>query len=93
MLCDKCGRPVALRDSAVILDAIADGHPDFTIFLVNDRHLLPVVEAGVTVCPGSPSRAQYLSGQPRDPRYGYKAELEARYRQAREEQFRQFNLA
>lgn len=32
------------------------------------RHLLPVIDGGTVVCGGSPSRAQYLEGQPRDTR-------------------------
>ncbi|MDO8435635.1 MAG: hypothetical protein Q7S89_03090 [bacterium] len=46
-----------------------------------DRHLLPV--AGEIPCAGSPSRAQYLPGQPRDTRgYGYHDEMEASFRAA-----------
>jgi hypothetical protein len=34
-----------------------------------NRHLLPVVDGkGKIICEGSPSRAQYLEGQPRDKR-------------------------
>ncbi|MBI4598645.1 hypothetical protein HY734_00435 [Candidatus Uhrbacteria bacterium] len=41
-------------------------------------HVLPIVEDGKQVCPGSPSRAQYIEGQPRDPRpeFAYDAETE-----------------
>lgn len=49
------------------------------------RHLLPVVEDGKVVCEGSPSRAQYIEGQPRDPRgslYPYDETIEAQRRAA-----------
>ncbi|MFZ2682115.1 MAG: hypothetical protein WAZ14_03420 [Patescibacteria group bacterium] len=32
------------------------------------RHLLPVMDGEEVVCAGSPSRAQYIEGQPRDER-------------------------
>lgn len=41
------------------------------------RHLLPIEG-----CVGSPSRAQYLENQPRDPRYPYEYDQEAAWRDA-----------
>ena len=80
--CDKCGRVVATINDATVLDAIAFEEPAVA-FMYHARHLLPVVENGTVVCEGSPSRAQYLDGQPRDTRgYPYLPEHEARYRAA-----------
>lgn len=64
--CDKCGIEVPERNDVAIFEAHRTGNVFF--YLVNSRHLLPVVENGVVVCEGSPSRAQYLEGQPRDTR-------------------------
>jgi hypothetical protein len=81
--CDKCGKPVDPTNDAVELDielhrAEGDLFP-IGLVIAQARHLLPV--AG---CPGSPSRAQYLEGQPRDPRgiYGYDPEHEEPIRKA-----------
>lgn len=47
------------------------------------RHLLPVVEGGRVLCEGSPSRAEFLEGQPRDTRgFSYTIEDEVLYRAA-----------
>lgn len=48
------------------------------LVFAQSRHLLPVQEGGRVVCEGSPSRAQYLEGQPRDrrPQYAYDPKLE-----------------
>lgn len=45
---------------------------------------MPVFENGIQICEGSPSRAQYIEGQPRDSRapYAYRPEWEQRYRDA-----------
>jgi hypothetical protein len=51
------------------------------MLLGRPRHLLPT-----RYCEGSPSRAQYLEGQPRDPRpeYAYNADHEAAISEAHE---------
>jgi len=84
-ICDKCGREVPDNNNAVRLDMVISGQSvaKLTGFLLSQsRHILPVVEGGRVVCPGSPSRAQYLPGQPRDPRYPYQQDMEAKYREA-----------
>jgi hypothetical protein len=82
MNCDKCNRPVSVRNDATVYDAIRYCNPTVALYAVA-RHLLPVFENGERVCDGSPSRAQYLEGQPRDFRgYPYKQELEAPSRDA-----------
>jgi hypothetical protein len=65
--CDKCGLPVAPEDDAVALD-IELGIGGWWLIGCHPRHLFPNDH-----CPGSPSRAQYLPGQPRDarPEYAY----------------------
>lgn len=80
--CDKCGNEVPAANDAVNLDFIITGDP--LLGFAISRHLLPVVIDGVTVCTGSPSRAQYIEGQPRDARgvYGYTSEQETRVREA-----------
>lgn len=74
--CDKCGLPVADKDNAVLIDkALTD---DWTLIFSQPRHLLPTEN-----CPGSPSRAQYIEGQPRDTRgYTYDERLEQPIRDA-----------
>lgn len=83
MLCDKCGREVPRDNDATFHAAIMTGDPLFSLMCVA-RHLLPVLEGDVKICEGSPSRAQYLEGQPRDERgsYPYRQEQEAPYRAA-----------
>lgn len=80
--CDKCGTDVSPVNDAVNLDLIITGEP-MLIFAIS-RHLLPVIVDGVTVCASSPSRAQYIAGQPRDPRgvYGYTSDQETKVREA-----------
>jgi hypothetical protein len=68
--CDKCGRLVPPHNNAVNFEQILAGSGDTLI--ADSRHLLPVTENGKVVCEGSPSRAQYFPGQPRDPRPGHK---------------------
>lgn len=70
--CDKCGQPVDPKNDAVALEAVIHQHmgrPDKALWLAftaSSRHLLPTGD-----CEGSPSRAQYLEGQPLDPRGEY----------------------
>jgi hypothetical protein len=80
--CDKCRTPVPPGNDATLFEALVTGNPYFA--LANSRHLLPVVKDGVQVCEGSPSRAQYLEGQPRDSRgtYPYIEEREQLFRAA-----------
>ena len=59
--CDKCGREVPFANNAVVLESIRLGIPDLVIW-AEPCHLLPVIENGKVVCPGSPSRAKYLNG-------------------------------
>ena len=69
--CNKCGTPVPPSDDATILEAITTGNSMIAFFAVS-RHIMPVIIDGTLICEGSPSRAQYLEGQPRDTRgYGY----------------------
>ena len=78
--CDKCGERVPPHNDIRELEAIRSNNG--TYLLLKARHCLPVVRDGVTVCPGSPSRAQYLGGSPRDARglYPYDPASEASYR-------------
>lgn len=86
-VCDKCYTPVDPANDAVRLHAqiLEDmGRPDEALWFqigAQPRHLLPVEG-----CEGSPSRAQYLEGQARDPRpeYPYIETLEERVRTAYE---------
>jgi hypothetical protein len=92
--CGKCGRPVTVGNDAGIVNLVAgiiQHHgPNFTMNQIDRaslafsligsgiRHFLP--EGG---CEGSPSRAQYVSGQPRDTRgYPYVEENERLFRAA-----------
>ncbi len=76
-ICDKCGKEVPLQNDATIIEAIVSGQPATTLFF-QSRHFLPTAD-----CEGSPSRAQYIEGQPRDTRgYSYRPELEQPYRSA-----------
>lgn len=61
-LCDKCGQEVPPENDAVRLEMILNPG-DFTLMVAQSRHLLPT-----DTCEGSPSRAQYLEGQPYDKR-------------------------
>jgi hypothetical protein len=74
--CDKCGEPVDEANNAVALDEKISGGSMALIF-ARPRHLLPTEH-----CAGSPSRAQYLPGQPEDPRYPYQDEYEVIVRTA-----------
>ena len=64
LVCDKCGEPVPHANDAVALDIFLGAGPG--LITAQPRHLLPTDK-----CPGSPSRAQYLPGQPKDVRYPY----------------------
>ena len=82
--CDKCGKVVNADNDAVDLEFIMrfGTRPDALEKFVNGgaRHLLPT-----GTCEGSPSRAQYLDGQPRDTRgYPYIESMEAPWRKAYE---------
>ncbi len=87
-VCDKCGRPVPFGNDSTVLSGILGS---FASLFAIPRHLLPVVENGEVVCEGSPSRAQYIEGQPRDKRmsYAYRDEYEAPFREAYAELQRQ----
>lgn len=83
-VCDKCGQSVEYKDDAMTLDIVlrallAPGSATPATFLVPPRHLFPTAN-----CPGSPSRAQYLKGQPRDsrPEYAYDERIEPFVREA-----------
>lgn len=85
MNCDKCGLPVPIQNNMTLVEA-ATGLPgcEWAPTLWYARHFLPVLDDdGEVICPGSPSRAQYVEGQPRDTRgYEYDVRLEAIYRRA-----------
>lgn len=69
MKCDKCGMPVMPKDCAVTLELGLGDEANPTAEIAKrmgiSRHILPIVFDGEELCPGSPSRAQYLEGQPR----------------------------
>lgn len=74
--CNKCGEDVPENNDARYLDVLLG---DWTAFVGQSRHLLPTDN-----CEGSPSRAQYLEGQPKDSRgtYPYESYWEMRIREA-----------
>jgi len=78
-LCDKCGEFVPNSNNATLLDVFLG---DWFAILSYRRHLLPTEN-----CEGSPSRAQYIKGQPKDTRgiYGYNSYQEQITRAAYEE--------
>ena len=84
-LCDKCNTPVPLTNDMTIVEA-ATGLPgaEWAPTLWYCRHFLPVIDDdGNVLCEGSPSRAQYIEGQPRDARgYPYFETMELVYRAA-----------
>ncbi len=84
-LCDKCGLEVLETNNATTLEC-AVHRSAFAALANNPRHLLPHVVDRVVLCPGSPSRAQYIEGQPRDSRseYPYLPDREAQIRAAYE---------
>jgi hypothetical protein len=75
--CDKCGKEVPRNNDATVIQAIAMDEP-MTMFFCQPRHFMPTED-----CEGSPSRAQYIEGQPRDTRgYRYMPEYEEMWRKA-----------
>ena len=75
MICDKCGKEVPPENDATIIEAYAFNSP-LTILACQSRHFLATED-----CEGSPSRAQYIQGQPRDERgYAYVKQHEAKWR-------------
>ena len=79
--CDKCGQPVPKNNSLVAFEICLD---DFAaVGAKRDRHFLPIIVDGKVICEGSPSRAQYIKGQPRDTRgFEYRPESEEPFRLA-----------
>ncbi len=63
--CDKCGRDVPPANDIAHLESIRQDVP-LGWMTVQSRHFMPVEG-----CEGSPSRAQYIEGQPRDTRFPY----------------------
>lgn len=90
--CDKCGRLCYSDNDARMIEVEASiakyGEKmaaKLLIYCSTSRHFLPVVEGGLVVCQGSPSRAQYVEGQPRDTRgYPYLPEYEEFWRKGLE---------
>jgi hypothetical protein len=82
-VCDKCGRQVPANNNVVLFD-VELGADSALIIYAQPRHLLPVKEGQTVICEGSPSRAQYLPGQPHDIRaqWPYRPECEELYREA-----------
>lgn len=78
-VCDKCGEEVAADNNAVNLEAIRTNGNDLFLIFAQPRHLIATDN-----CPGSPSRAQYLEGQPKDERtqWAYDEKYEESYREA-----------
>ena len=69
--CYKCHTPVPQHNDATLFDCELTDEPSIALISIS-CHLLPVIgDGGEVVCEGSPSRAQYLEGQPRDTRPGY----------------------
>jgi hypothetical protein len=76
-VCDKCGGEVPWENDATIIESFYHGRPAM-VFFYHSRHFLPVGE-----CEGSPSRAQYIEGQPRDTRgFPYEPKREPAWRDA-----------
>ncbi|MHA2264985.1 MAG: hypothetical protein ACXAEN_21540 [Candidatus Thorarchaeota archaeon] len=76
-LCDKCGDVVPWENDATIVESYFHGKAG-AVFLSLSRHFLPTDK-----CEGSPSRAQYIEGQPRDTRdYPYNPKHESKWRSA-----------
>lgn len=84
-ICIRCGGEVPPSNDALIIEQIRAGLTGtisiWQIVMPPDQsvHLLPVGK-----CLGSPSRAQYIEGQPRDTRPGgsYHPEIEQFWREA-----------
>lgn len=78
--CDKCGGHVVPFNDAVLITCVYQkGEIDFFVsFMHGSRHFFPTER-----CEGSPSRAQYIEGMPRDERgYPYIEEYELKWRNA-----------
>jgi hypothetical protein len=76
--CDKCGKPVRPHNNIYFVGVASGEIQGCGILLCRNRHFLP--EEG---CEGSPSRAQYIEGQPRDARgFAYLSECETKWRDA-----------
>ena len=76
--CDKCGEVVLKGNNALFVDIEAGYLNKLALFVLDGRHLFPTEN-----CEGSPSRAQYHEGIPRDTRgYGYDPSREQRLRDA-----------
>jgi len=76
MKCDKCGCDVPKSNDAVWIQSYATEQP-ISLLVFGSRCFLPT-----DTCPGSPSRAQYIAGQPRDSRYPYDKSMEKKWRMA-----------
>lgn len=76
-ICDKCGTEVDSQNDVLQMEFILNTdefgrcNPMLALY-GSHRHLIPVSDENGIVCEGSPSRAQYLPGQPLDPRPEYK---------------------
>ncbi|KKW09452.1 MAG: hypothetical protein UY44_C0001G0017 [Candidatus Kaiserbacteria bacterium GW2011_GWA2_49_19] len=90
-LCDKCGLPTPRGNDVRTFCAIMQEENGNTMggFLFwaapHARHFLPVIaQDGKILCEGSPSRAQYIEGQPRDtrPEFAYSEKREWLIRKA-----------
>jgi hypothetical protein len=66
-VCDKCGEEVPEHNDVISLE-IRLGNT--WAIMARSRHLLPTEN-----CVGSPSRAQYIEGQPKDTRSEYPYEM------------------
>ncbi len=73
MNCPKCGLEVRFDNDGSVFEAILRHGDPLLAITIKPYHLLPVVDKGIVRCTGSPSRAQYVAGQPRDqrPEYAY----------------------
>ena len=69
-LCDKCGKACRPHNNIYFVGVASGEIEGYGILLCRNRHFLP--EDG---CEGSPSRAQYIDGQPRDARLRLPARL------------------
>ena len=75
--CDKCGLEVTPDNNAVRVVAVLEDNP-IVVYEHQPRHFLPTEH-----CEGSPSRAQYIEGQPRDTRgHPYYPSMERKMRLA-----------
>jgi hypothetical protein len=74
--CEKCGELVFPGEDAVLIEAVKNND---MLGLLNptSKHLFPTEN-----CPGSPSRAQYFDGQPKDSRYPYNIREKAEWNRA-----------